>query len=71
MWYGKAFEYYTLAAEQGFPNAFFCIGDLSYLGNGVEKDLDKAAEYYRKALDGGYEPDEEDREHLKAVLGEE
>jgi hypothetical protein len=30
---------------------------------------EKAA--YRKALDAGYEPDETDQEHLKALLGDE
>ena len=37
----------------------------------MEKDPDKAAEWYRKALEAGYEPDEEDQEHLEAVLGDE
>ncbi len=37
----------------------------------MEKDLDKAAEWYRKALEAGYEPSEEDQEHLKDVLGDE
>jgi TPR repeat protein len=68
--YGKALEYYTLAAEKGVPVAFFAIGDFYYLGKGVEADTDKAAEYYQKALDAGYKPDEEDQEHLKAVMGE-
>ena len=63
-------EYFTLAAEQGYPPALFSVGDCYYLGLGVEKDPDKAAEYYRKALDAGYDPDEEDEAHLKAVLGD-
>ena len=37
---------------------------------GVEKDLDKAAGCIRKALEAGYEPDEDDQKHLKALLGE-
>ena len=64
-------EYYTLAAEQGLPAAIFAVGDCYYQGKGIEKDLDKAAEYYRNALDAGYTPDETDRAHLKAVLGDE
>ena len=36
-----------------------------------EKDLDKAAEWYWKALEAGYEPDEGDQAHLKDVLGDE
>ena len=35
----------------------------------AEKDLDKAAEWYQKALDAGYEPDEEDQKHLDDVQG--
>ena len=53
------------------PNAIFMIGECYYLGNGVEKDLEKAAEWYEKALDAGYKPDEEDKARLKEVLGEE
>jgi TPR repeat protein len=44
----------------------FGLGDCCYEGNGTEKDLDQAAEWYRKALEAGYEPDETDRAHLKA-----
>jgi len=44
----------------------FGLGDCCYEGNGTEKDLDQAAEWYRKALEAGYEPDETDQAHLKA-----
>ena len=64
-------EYFTQGAEQGMPNAMFGLGDCCYLGHGVEKDLDKAAEWYRKALEAGYTPTEEDQTHLKEVLGDE
>ena len=53
-----------LAADQGFPVAMFAVGDCFYLGSGVEQNLESAREWYRKALDAGYEPDEEDRKHL-------
>ena len=69
--YAKALEYYSMAAEQGEPNAIFFVGDCYYLGQGVEKDLDKAAEWYRKALNAGFEPEEEDQARLKEVLGDE
>ena len=55
----------------GNPGGIVRPGRLGYEGNGTEKDLDKAAEWYRKALEAGYEPDEEDQEHLEAVLGDE
>jgi len=35
----------------------------------VEKDLTATAEWYQKALDAGYEPDEEDQKHLTDVMG--
>ena len=51
-------------------SAIFClVSDCYYLGLGAEKDLDKAAEWYQKALDAGYEPDEEDQKHIAEVLG--
>jgi TPR repeat protein len=55
--------------EQGVPDAMFGLGECCYEGKGLEKDLDKAAEWYRKALDAGYTPTEEDQAHLEAVLG--
>ncbi len=68
--YGRAVEYLTQAAEQEEPAAMFMLGECLRLGQGAEKNLDKAAEWYRKALEAGYEPDEEERETLKAALGE-
>ena len=68
--YGRAVEYFTQAAEQESPAAMFVLGDCCRLGQGLEKDPGKAAEWYRKALEAGYEPDEEEREMLKAALGD-
>ena len=45
------------------------IGDCCFEGKGTEKDLKKAAEWYQKALDAGYEPDETDMMHIKEALG--
>ena len=67
--YDEAFRLFRLAADQGFPVALFAVGDCYYLGTGVEKDLEAAAEWYRKSLDMGYEPDAEDQKHLDDVLG--
>ena len=70
--YAKAVEYFTQAAESGIPEAFFGLGECYYAGKGVEKDPEKAAEYYRQALDAGYElTDPTEQEHVKEVLGEE
>ena len=67
--YEEAFRLYQLAADQEFPVAMFAIGDCYYLGNGVEKNMEAAAEWYQKSLDAGYEPDAEDRKHMEDVMG--
>ena len=65
-------EYFTLGAESGIPGAIFGLGECYYAGKGVEKDLEKAAEYYRQALEAGYElTDPTEAAHVKEVLGEE
>lgn len=43
----KAVEYYLLAANRGDAPAAFSLGECYELGNGVEKDLTKALEWYR------------------------
>ena len=48
----------------------FLLGECLWLGQGTEKNGDKAAEWYRKALEAGYDPDEEEREMLKTALGD-
>ncbi|MBR3174862.1 MAG: sel1 repeat family protein, partial [Oscillospiraceae bacterium] len=63
-------QYLQQAAEQEEPSGMFLVGDCYYLGHGTEKDTEKAAEWYRKALDAGYEPDETDMMHIKEALGE-
>ena len=68
--YGKAYDCFQRAAEQGDLQAMFNLGEYFREGKAQEKDLDKAAEWYRKALDAGYQPKEEEQEILKAVLGD-
>ena len=68
--YGQAVHYFTQAAEQKEPTAMFALGECLRLGQGLEKDADQAAEWYRKALRAGYDPEEEEREMLKAALGD-
>ena len=60
----------TQAAEMGHPSAMFGLGICYQDGTGVEKDIEKAAEWYEIALESGYEPDEEDETRLEEVLGE-
>ena len=60
----------TAATEKGMPDAMFTLGEYFYEGKGSEKDPDQAAEWYRKALDAGYEPDDEGHEHMIDVLGD-
>ena len=64
--YGKALEYYQLAADQGVDAAFIGLGDLYRDGHGVEQDDGKAAEYYRKALELGLDLAEERLNALEA-----
>ena len=49
------------------------IGECYYLGNGVGKDLDQAAVWFRKACDLGYfdVATEEERKRMEDVLGPE
>ncbi|MEN3976486.1 SPOR domain-containing protein [Emcibacter sp. SYSU 3D8] len=41
-------------AEQGDPSALFNLGQMHRLGVAVDKDLDKAEEYYRRAAEQGH-----------------
>ena len=68
--YGKAAACFTQAAEQEDLTAMYMLGECFRLGQGLEKDDARAAEWYRKALEGGYDPDEKELETLKAALGE-
>lgn len=47
--YAAAATWYRKAAEQGYPRALMNLGLLYERGLGVEKDLAKAMEYYRKS----------------------
>ncbi len=52
--YGKAFEYWTKAAELGNAEAHGCLGKLYDDGNGVEKDMKKALYHWEQAAIGGH-----------------
>ena len=52
--YGKAVEYWTKAAELGEMSAHFCLGDLYYKGQGVEKDEKKAIHHLEQGAIGGH-----------------
>jgi TPR repeat protein len=51
--YGEALKWYKKAADQNLGIAMTRIGDFYAKGNGVEKDLDKAVAWYRKAMASG------------------
>ena len=51
--YGKAMEYYQLAADAGNAEGWRAIGYLYDYGLGVEQSLEKALEYYQLAADLG------------------
>ena len=69
--YGKAVTCLMQAAELEEPVTMFVLGDCYLLGQGLEKDPVKAAEWYRKAVEAGYEPNGEETERLKTALGDE
>jgi tetratricopeptide (TPR) repeat protein len=52
--YGKAFEYFTKAAELGDVAAHGSLGTLYENGNGVEKDEKKAVYHWEQAAMGGH-----------------
>ncbi len=47
----KGIEWFTKAAEQGWTDAQYLLGEYYDYGLGVEQDLEKAAEWYTKASD--------------------
>ena len=70
--YEAAYPAIKEAAEAGDTDAIAHLA--AYYTNGivVEKDLEKAAEYYRQALEAGYEVVEPaEQKHVKELLGEE
>ena len=52
--YVKALEYYTKAIELDDKAAHFCLGNLYYYGDGVDKDEKKAIHHYEEAAIGGH-----------------
>ena len=53
---GLALEWWQRASEQGYTDASFSIAMLYSLGEGrVEKDMQKAIEYYLMAVEDGHE----------------
>ena len=55
------------AAEQNLPVAQYSVGNMYSTGEGVEQDLQKAAEWWAKAANQGYPPwlIEEDSQRVK------
>lgn len=50
-----AVKYLSLAVEEGFGEAAYLLGDIYNRGCGMEIDVAKAAECYKKALELGYD----------------
>ena len=53
------------SALQGVPAAQFNLGNMYYLGKGVERDLVEAEKWYRLAEEKGYRNAKRFREHLE------
>eukprot|EP01080_Neovahlkampfia_damariscottae_P005107 gene5107-8705_t len=45
----KAFEFYEKSAEQGNPDALYCLGTMYFSGRGTKLDQKKAAQIYTQA----------------------
>ena len=52
--YDSAFEYFAKAAELGDLEAHYKLGCMYRLGDGVEKDEEKAVHHWEKAAIGGH-----------------
>ncbi len=52
--FGKAFQYYSKAAELGDVTAHCLLGGLYHQGEGVEKDMKKAVYHLEQAAIGGH-----------------
>ena len=50
----KSAEWLTKSAMQGEAKAQFNLGNMYYIGRGVEQDLEKAQKWYRMAMDQGH-----------------
>lgn len=50
----KAFEWLTMAAEAGLPNAQYTMGDVLLRGKGVKQDQSAAVGWYEKASGQGH-----------------
>ena len=52
--YEEAFQWFTAAAEQGFPGAQYNLGHMCKNGRGVPQDYNQAVQWYRKAANRGH-----------------
>lgn len=50
--YSKAIKYYEKSASFGNPQALKNLGNLYFFGKGVKQNLNKAREYFDKAVQG-------------------
>ena len=52
--YKVAFSNYKLAANEGYAEAQYCLGNCFYYGRGVEKNEVEAVKWYKKAAEQGH-----------------
>lgn len=60
-------EWYLKAAEKGHPEALKTLGDLYFNGTEVEKDYDKAKNYYEEAIRRGCKNQEAVNRNLELI----
>lgn len=64
----RAAKSYARAAEKGMPAAMHRLGVCYFRGEGVAKDLNKAAELLRKAANAGFAPSKAMLEKVEKAL---
>jgi TPR repeat protein len=51
----KAYDIFVERSYKRDPEAFFYLGMMYFYGEGVEKDMDKCQEYWKKAMREGHQ----------------
>ena len=52
--YSEAFEWFSRGADKNFPMCLYFVGCAYVIGEGVDKNFSKAAEYLKRAIETGF-----------------
>lgn len=67
----QSIKFYEEAAEEGYPDALFHLGELYESGRGVEKDLPKAVSLYTSASNNGHPEGSKRADLCRSLIEEE